>query len=142
MRSDRAISLERRDGHDVGRDPRGMTADELAVVGHVRMSAQQALRLRCIDCSGASAVEVRACALVRCPAWPFRMGSSPWRLPASEAQLAQARTLAARRAVAAKIQPNRGCFGSTAGEAATTLPAGHDVAVAPLKTARATKVRP
>ncbi len=55
MRSDRAIGLELRDGHDIGRDPRGMTADELAVVGHVRMSAQQALRLRCIDCSGASA---------------------------------------------------------------------------------------
>ena len=142
MRSDRAIGLELRDGHDIGRDPRGMTADELAVVGHVRMSAQQALRLRCIDCSGASAAAVRACALVRCPAWPFRMGSSPWRVPASEAQLAQARTLAARRAVAAKIQPSRGCFGSTAGEAATTLPARHDVAVARLKTALATKVRP
>ena len=142
MSGDRAIGLERRDGHDIGRDPRGMTPDELMSLGHVCMSAQQALRLRCIDCSGASAVEVRACALVRCPAWPFRMGRSPWRAPASEAQLAQARTLAARRAVAAKIQPNRGCFGSTAGEAATTLPAGHDVAVAPLKTALATKVRP
>ena len=142
MNGDRAIGLERRDGHDVGRDPRGMTADELAAAGHLRMNAQKALRLRCIDCSGASAAAVRACALVRCPAWPFRMGSSPWRVPASEAQLAQARTLAARRAVAAKIQPNRGCFGSTAGEAATTLPAGHDVAVAPLKTALATKVRP
>ena len=142
MRSDRAISLERRDGHDVGRDPRGMTADELAAAGHLRMNAQKALRLRCIDCSGASAAAVRACALVRCPAWPFRMGSSPWRVPASEAQLAQARALAARRAVAAKIQPSRRCSGATEGVAATTLPARHDVAVARLKTALATKVRP
>ena len=142
MRSDRAIGLELRDGHDIGRDPRGMTADELAAAGHLRMNAQQALRLRCLDCSGASAAEVRLCTLVQCPAWPFRMGSSPWRAPASEAQLAQARTLAARRAVAAKIQPSRRCSGATEGVAATTLPAGRDVAVAPLKTALATKVRP
>ena len=119
-----------------------MTADELAAAGHLRMNAQQALRLRCLDCSGASAAEVRLCTLVQCPAWPFRMGSSPWRAPASEAQLAQARTLAARRAVAAKIQPSRRCSGATEGVAATTLPAGRDVAVAPLKTALATKVRP
>ena len=142
MRSDRAIGLELRDGHDIGRDPRGMTADELAAAGHLRMNAQQALRLRCLDSSGASAVEVRLCTHVQCPAWPFRMGSSPWRAPASEAQLAQARTLAARRAVAAKIQPSRRCSDSTEGVAATTLPAGRDVAVAPLKTALATKVRP
>ena len=60
MRSDRAIGLELRDGHDIGRDPRGMTADELAAAGHLRMNAQKALRLRCIDCSGASAAAVRA----------------------------------------------------------------------------------
>ena len=64
MNGDRAIGLERRDGHDVGRDPRGMTAEELTELGHVRMNAQKALRLRCIDCSGASAAAVRACALV------------------------------------------------------------------------------
>ena len=142
MNGDRAIGLERRDGHDVGRDPRGMTAEELTALGHVRMSAQQALRLRCIDCSGASAAEVRLCTHVQCPAWPFRMDRSPWRAPASEAQLAQARSLAARRAVPAKIQPSRRCSGATEGVAATTLPAGHVVAVAPLKTALATKVRP
>ena len=51
MNGDRAIGLERRDGHDVGRDPRGMTPDELMSLGHVRMSAQQALRLRGIDCA-------------------------------------------------------------------------------------------
>ena len=141
MRSDRAIGLELRDGHDVGRDPRDMTADELAAAGHLRMNAQKALRLRCIDCSGASAAAVRACALVRCPAWPFRMGSSPWRAPASEPQLAHVRSLAARRAVAAKKQPRRGCFAATAGVAATTLPAGDDIAETQLKTALAAKVR-
>lgn len=128
MNGDRAIGLERRDGHDVGRDPRGMTPGELMSLGNVRMSAQQALRLRCIDCSGASAAEVRLCTHVQCPAWPFRMGRSPWRAPASEAQLAQVRTLAARRAVAAADQPSRRGSDETAGGAATTLPADGDVA--------------
>ena len=35
MNGDRAIGLERRDGHDIGRDPRGMTPDELMSLGHV-----------------------------------------------------------------------------------------------------------
>ena len=74
MNGERSIGLELRDGHDVGRDPRNMTPDELMLLGHVRMSAQQALRLRCIDCSGTSAAEVRLCTHVQCPAWPFRMG--------------------------------------------------------------------
>jgi hypothetical protein len=127
MNGDRAIGLERRDGQDIGRDPRGMTAEDLTALGHVRMSAQQALRLRCIDCSGASAVEVRLCTHVQCPAWPFRMGRSPWRAPASEAQLAQVRTLAARRAVAAANQPSRRGSDTTAGVAATPVPADCDV---------------
>jgi hypothetical protein len=142
INGDRAIGLERRDGHDIGRDPRGMTPDELMSLGHVRMSAQQALRLRCIDCSGASAAEVRLCTLVQCPAWPFRMGSSPWRAPASEAQLAQARSLAARRAVPAADQPSRRGSGATEGVAATILPAGHDVAETRPNTAPTTEVRP
>ncbi len=39
----------------------------------------RALRLRCIDCCAGSAIEVRRCTAVECPAWPFRMGTSPWR---------------------------------------------------------------
>ena len=126
MNGERSIGLELRDGHDVGRDPRNMTPDELMLLGHVRMSAQQALRLRCIDCSGASAAEVRLCTHVQCPAWPFRMGRNPWRAPASEAQLAQVRSLAARRAVAAANQPSRRGSDAMAGVAATTLPADGD----------------
>lgn len=128
MSGDRAIGLELRDGYDIGRDPRDMTAEKLTALGHVRMSAQQALRLRCIDCSGASAVEVRLRTHVQCPAWPFRMGRNPWRAPASEAQLAQVRTLAARRAVGAANQPSRRCSDATAGVAATPVPVDGDVA--------------
>jgi hypothetical protein len=100
-----------------------MTSDELMALGHMRMSPLKALRLRCIDCSGGSASEVRLCALVQCPAWPFRMGESPWRAPASEAQLAQTRTLVARRAFLAENQPSRGAPDELQRGAATTLAA-------------------
>ena len=89
MSIDRKIGLELLRGHDVGRDPRRMTADELAALGHQRMSPLRALRLRCIDCSGDSAAEVRLCTAVTCPAWPFRMGKSPWRSPVTEEQRAR-----------------------------------------------------
>ena len=142
MNGDRAIGLERRDGHDIGRDPRGMTAEELTALGHVRMSAQQALRLRCLDCSGASAVEVRLCTHVQCPAWPFRMGSSPWRPPASKAQREQGRRLGARTAATVKTPFRRKEKSATEVVAATTLPAGHDVAKTRPNTAPTTEERP
>ena len=84
MTIDRKIGLEIRNGHEVGRDPREMTADELNALGHQPMSLQKALRLRCVDCSAGSELEVRRCKLVQCAAWPFRMGENPWRKPASE----------------------------------------------------------
>ena len=81
MSVNRKIGLELRNGHDVGRDPREMTAAELSALGHQPISPLRALRLRCIDCSGDSANEVRLCTAVQCPAWPFRMGKNPWRSP-------------------------------------------------------------
>ena len=98
MSVNRKIGLELRNGRDVGRDPRKMTAAELSALGQQPISPLRALRLRCIDCSGNSANEVRLCTAVQCPAWPFRMGKNPWRSPVSEARRNQARTLADRRA--------------------------------------------
>jgi hypothetical protein len=99
MTPNRKIGLELRHGHDVGRDPRRMTGDELVALGHRRMGPLKALRLRCIDCSGGSAPEVRLCTAVQCPAWPFRMGRNPWRAPASDERRARARaTMVATRA--------------------------------------------
>ena len=98
MNVNRKIGLELHNGHDIGRDPRRMTGDELAALGHQRMGPLKALRLRCIDCSGGSANEVRLCTAIQCPAWPFRMGENPWRAPASEAQLAHTRSLVTKRA--------------------------------------------
>ena len=48
MSANRNIGLEIRNGHEVGRDPREMTADELNALGHQPMSLQKALRLRCV----------------------------------------------------------------------------------------------
>ena len=78
------------DGELVGRDPRKMTPADLIALRHVAMSPLKALRLRCIDCCGGSASEVRMCVAVDCPAWPYRMATNPWRSKRelSEKQLA------------------------------------------------------
>ena len=83
MKGDRTIGLEKRNGHDAGRDPQEMSASELTQLGHARISPLRALRLKCLDCCNGSALEVRLCTAVICPSWPFRMGTSPWRSPLS-----------------------------------------------------------
>ena len=95
MSIDRKIGLELRDGQEVGRDPHQMTAEEIIALGHSPMLPLKALRLRCIDCCAGSRLEVRLCTAVSCPSWPFRLGRNPWRPPASEAQRAWGRRLAA-----------------------------------------------
>jgi hypothetical protein len=86
----------RSDCHPVGRDPRKMEPDELRMLGHVPMTPLAALRLRCLDCCGGSADEVRRCMALTCPAWPFRMGANPWRAPLSDAEKDRRRDLLAR----------------------------------------------
>lgn len=95
------IAFETLNGHRVGRDPRRMTQDELRDAGHEPMSPSDALRLRCLDCCAGSANEVSLCVSVGCPSWPFRMGSSPWRAPRTEAQREAARANARRMHAAA-----------------------------------------
>ena len=83
-------------GDERGLDPRDMTPADLNAIGHEAMSPGKALRLRCLDCSGGAAPEVRACTATRCPAWPFRMGANPWRAPVSEERREAARATFAR----------------------------------------------
>src|SRR5215472_1157940 len=78
-------------GHPAGCDPREMTQDELKAAGHEPMSPLQALRARCLDCCAYQEKEVALCPAVQCPSWPFRMGTDPWRKPASEARREAAR---------------------------------------------------
>ena len=101
MKRNRHIGLERRDGYDVGRDPRAMSADELEQLGHAKVSPLRALRLKCLDCCNDSAQEVRLCTAVDCPSWPFRIGKNPW---ASEARREIGRS-AARRLNAERAAP-------------------------------------
>jgi hypothetical protein len=78
-------------GHPAGRDPRELTREELKAAGHEPMAPLQALRARCLDCCGDQAKEVALCPAVDCPSWPFRMGTDPWRKPASAARREAAR---------------------------------------------------
>jgi hypothetical protein len=73
-------------GYLEGRDPRTMSATELAELGHVPMSPLRAIRAHCLDCCGGSTQEVVKCVALRCPSWPFRMGSNPYREPPSDEQ--------------------------------------------------------
>ncbi|ADZ72183.1 hypothetical protein [Polymorphum gilvum] len=98
MSQHRHIGLERQDGYDVGRDPRGLSTDDLERLGHARISPLRALRLKCLDCCNGSAREVRLCTAVDCPSWPFRMGKNPWAGPVSEARREHGRRLGLRRA--------------------------------------------
>lgn len=103
------IGLELRDGQMVGRDPSAMTTEELRAAGHRPKPILRALRERCIDCCAGSVHEVRVCPVVRCPSWPYRMGTNVFRKPMSEAQrLASAERMRRTRAaqIAAGLEPD------------------------------------
>jgi hypothetical protein len=73
-------------GYLEGRDPRAMSPAELAAMGHLPMSPLKAIRANCLDCCAGSAQEVVKCMALRCPSWPFRMGTNPYRKPPSDEQ--------------------------------------------------------
>ena len=83
--------LELHQGGLAGRDPRKMTQDDLREAGHEPMSPLQAVRAHCLDCCGHQETEVVRCTAVKCPSWPFRLGTNPWRKPPSEARREAAR---------------------------------------------------
>lgn len=94
-------------GRARGRDPRDMTPSELSAMGHERMSPLDALRSRCVDCCAGSINEVRLCVSLNCPAWPFRMGTNPWReyTPDQLASLRERGSALAARVKAMKAAP-------------------------------------
>ena len=107
MKRNHHFGVERRDGFDVGRDPRSMSADELTQLGHTRVSPLRALRLKCLDCCNDSAQEERLCTAVGCPSWPFRMGRNPWRAPLSAAVRTQRAMTMTRNRAAAVTKPDK-----------------------------------
>lgn len=40
-----------------------------------RLTRKQAIREKCIDCSGGNKAEVRRCPATKCALWPYRMGA-------------------------------------------------------------------
>lgn len=48
------------------------------LAGHERISPMQAIRRKCLDCSGEQLAEVKLCEAVTCPLWPFRAGRHPY----------------------------------------------------------------
>jgi hypothetical protein len=141
MSANRKIGLELHNGHDIGRDPRRMTGDELTALGHQRMGPLKALRLRCVDCSGGLANEVRLCTAVQCPAWPFRMGKNPWRGPVSEARRKQASSLSGRRARLADEQRTVGHGGAPQDVPATPIAAATRAGETPFSTTKKSEDR-
>jgi hypothetical protein len=105
--------LKLHQGYPAGRDPREMTQDQLREAGHEPMSPLQALRAHCLDCCAQQAKEVALCPAVGCPSWAFRMGTDPWRQPASAA-----RREAARRTMA-KLNARRNRGGAEPSPTAT-----------------------
>ncbi|MBK8210396.1 MAG: hypothetical protein IPK78_10930 [Rhodospirillales bacterium] len=115
--------LEKRDGSDVGRDPRKVNREELIAAGHQPKSPLKALRLRCLDCCADQPSEVRLCTAVRCANWPFRLGTNPWRKEPTDAQRERARSLMPQRRAGVGNQRNARSENAMSEVAATTLPA-------------------
>jgi hypothetical protein len=99
-------------GETEGRDPRKIPRDELAALAEP-MPVLRAIRAKCIDCCCYQISEVAKCTAINCPLWPFRMGTNPWRAPASEAKRAAAteagKRLAALRTVQGETEPDPTC---------------------------------
>ena len=128
--------LEKRDGWDIGRDPRQVSRDELIAAGHKPMSPLRALRARCIDCCAAQPSEVRLCTAVACPSWPFRMGANRWRKEASEAQREARRKAGARLARSARKSISLMDTAAVPASAGTVAPAGVLIAENPASECR------
>ncbi len=65
------------DGELIGRDPRHMTRQELAALGHSKSSMIKIIRLKCLDCAHTES-EVRKCIATQCILWPYRMRRNPF----------------------------------------------------------------
>ncbi len=102
----------------IGRDPRRMSAAELNALGHHKRSLLRVIRENCIGCCAGHEAEVRRCALVDCPLWPYRMATNPFHA-ISEAQQAVLERLHAdrgrshaHRAARGRLQGGTGASGA------------------------------
>lgn len=68
-----------------------------------RYTKGQAIRAKCIDCSGGSLAEVRECT-VDCPLYHFRMGTDPMRAIDRESEAYRKKVEALKKARIAKAE--------------------------------------
>lgn len=72
-------------GEMIGADPRRIPRDVLGTLPAPK-SPIKAIRAWCIDCSGGNMAEARKCVSVKCPLWPFRMGTNVFHTRATNAE--------------------------------------------------------
>lgn len=61
-----------------------------------KVSPTKAIRRHCLTCCCGSPAEVKACSIQDCWLHPFRMGKNPYRAPATQKQLENARKIGAQ----------------------------------------------
>jgi hypothetical protein len=64
-------------GGEAGVDPRDLPRDLLAEA-HRPAPLLDAIREKCLDCSGYQPAEIARCTAVACSLWPYRMGTNPF----------------------------------------------------------------
>ena len=62
----------------IGRDPRSIKGEEFQQAGIYGDAILAVIRAKCLDCCVYQVEEVRKCAAVVCPNWPYRMGTNPF----------------------------------------------------------------
>ena len=67
------------DGVVSGRDPRTISPAEFDASGIWATPVLDAIKAKCVDCSGGSRHEAMLCVAIKCPLWPFRAGTNPFR---------------------------------------------------------------
>jgi hypothetical protein len=65
------------DGSTEGRHPDEIGREALASLHHGG-PIMHVIRAKCLDCCCGQQSEVRKCTAVRCPLWPYRMGTNPF----------------------------------------------------------------
>ena len=66
------------DSHEIGKDPREMTIDELNALGHTQTPLRKVIRAHCLECCNGEIAEVRKCTAHACQLWPYRMNKNPF----------------------------------------------------------------
>ena len=66
------------DGATEAADPRDLTVAELGDLGFAKTALRKVIRAKCLNCCCYQAIEVKRCTAVKCPLWPYRMGTNPF----------------------------------------------------------------